>query len=666
MMATKKTIADLLMAAVRHLQNGQPTAAAAFCQRAVALDPAHSEGLYLLGHIAGVGGRHGLASRQFERALAVAPGKAGLRGVLVDALANDAVTRGAAGQREEAATAWRRAIELAPDTTTLVIGLGKTLIGLNRRDRAWRAFRRACELDPGSAAILFFLAGTTEAGDPGVSALFRRCLVVQPDHAEGASTLSVMAHQSGRTGEALAFGRRAVAAEPHRPEILSNLGMSFLFAGQADEAAIRFRRALMLGPDLPPTHSNLLMALQYNDMSPLALLAEHRRFDARHGRPRSAGQRGHTNSADPGRRLRVGYLSPDFRQHVASCFFEPLLNAHNAADVETFCYSDTGSPDAVTARLRARAGHWCDSAGLDESALDARIRADAIDILVDLAGHSAFNRLSLFARRPAPIQITWLGYPDTTGLSAMDYRLVDAITDPPGDADALASETLLRLPGGFLCCQPPVDASEPGPLPGAVAGRITFGSFNNLAKINRPTVALWAAVLRAVPGARLLLKAMPFADTAVQDRVRADFAAWGIAAARLELAGWTAGWAGHLALYRDVDVALDPTPYNGTTTTWEALWMGVPVISLCGQRHAARVGASLLTRVGLGELVATDTADFVAKAAGLAGDIDRLAGLRAGMRARLAASPLMDTAAFARSVEAAYRQVWRNWCARRP
>jgi predicted O-linked N-acetylglucosamine transferase (SPINDLY family) len=303
---------------------------------------------------------------------------------------------------------------------------------------------------------------------------------------------------------------------------------------------------------------------------------------------------------------------------------------------------------------------------LSDDEVAERIRADGIDILVDLAGHTANNRLRVFARKPAPVQVTWLGYPSTTGLTAIDYRLVDVVTDPVGAADTWASETLVRLEGGFLCYGALMDAPEPTVPPCIKTGTLTFGSFNYPAKVSAATLDAWAALLSRLPQARLLLKGKPFADPATRALFLARLGERGVPAERVELVAWLSSTIAHLALYNRVDIALDPFPYNGTTTTCDALWMGVPVITWAGDRHAARVGASLLTTVGQTELIARDPDDYVATAAALAGDLDRLAALRAGLRARLQASPLCDAAGFARALESAYREMWRRWCAEHP
>ena len=330
--------------------------------------------------------------------------------------------------------------------------------------------------------------------------------------------------------------------------------------------------------------------------------------------------------------------------------------------MEVFCYSGISRPDGATGRLKALCDGWRDTAGVGDEALAGRIRDDGIDILIDLSGHAAPNRLPVFALKPAPVQVTWLGYPATTGLAAMDYRLVDAVTDPGGGAaDRAATEALVRLPDGFLCFQPPA-ASGVRAAPFREAGRVSFGSFNNLNKAAPPVIALWAELLGRVPGATLTLKDWRLEYPDVRRQIEAEFAGLGVAPERLELLAWTGDRAGHLEAFHRLDIALDPFPYNGTTITCEALWMGVPVVSLVGDRHAGRVGASLLTRIGLEELVAGDEEAYLRIAAALAADPGRLARLRLGMRERLLASPLCDAAGFARRIERAYRIMWRRWC----
>jgi len=326
------------------------------------------------------------------------------------------------------------------------------------------------------------------------------------------------------------------------------------------------------------------------------------------------------------------------------------------------CYANVQRPDSVTAYFEGMAEHWLTTSAMSDEALAERIRHDGIDVLVDLAGHTLRNRLGVFVRKPAPVQATWLGYPNTTGLSAIDYRLVDAVTDPPGAADAMASETLLRLPGGFLCYGGLTGAPDPKDPPCLTTGAVTFGSFNNPSKLSTAACDAWAALLKHVPQARLLLKGGWFVDPATRDLFLARLAERGVAADRVELVPRLHGAAAHLSAYERVDIALDPFPYNGTATTCEALWMGVPVVTLCGGRHAGRVGASLLSQIGLPELIADSVASYLDIAARLAADPARLTALRHTLRPRMTASPLCDGPAFSRKMEAAYRAMWLRWC----
>ena len=392
------------------------------------------------------------------------------------------------------------------------------------------------------------------------------------------------------------------------------------------------------------------------------IFAESRRWEAAHAVPRAARETHSRHDRDPERRLRIGYVSPDFRSHSVSHFLGPLLAGHDRRQFEIFGYAQVAHPDIETRRLRGLADAWRSTVGMTTQAVAARIRDDKIDILVDLAGHTANSRLLVFGERPAPVQAAWLGYPNTTGSAAMDYRLTDDIADPQGPGDALHSEELARLPNGFLCFAPAAEAPAVADPPLLANGQVTFGSFNNLSKVGAATVAAWAPILARVPGSRLLLKGRALANEQARLRLESLFAASNIDAARLEFHAWIDSRSGHLGAYDRIDIGLDPFPYNGTTTTCETLWMGVPVIALCGDRHAGQVGASILARVGLAALSADTVDDYVAAAVSLAGDAARLVELRRVLRATMAASPLCDAASFTRDIEAAYRQMWRHWC----
>jgi predicted O-linked N-acetylglucosamine transferase (SPINDLY family) len=368
-----------------------------------------------------------------------------------------------------------------------------------------------------------------------------------------------------------------------------------------------------------------------------------------------------SNSADPERRLRVAYLSPDFRYHAVSFFFEPLLAHHDRDAVEFYCYAEVEHPDAVTAALQQIGGIWRNTHGLDDAALRAQLRADAIDIAIDLAGHTGHSRLSAFALKPAPVTATWLGYAATTGLPTIDWRITDARADPPGQ-EQFHAEQLLRLPETFLCYRfYGAVVPDVTPPPAATRGAITFGSFNNPLKMSPPTIAAGAQILAAVPGARLVLKSLLFVEPSRRQHFLERFAAHGIAPARLELREPLPDMTDHLRSYAEIDIALDPFPYNGTTTTCEAMWMGVPMVNLIGDRHAGRVGFDLLSQVGMAELAMPDVDAYIAKAVALAGDVPLLARLRQELRERMRESPLCDAAAFARAFEAGLRRMWRQW-----
>jgi protein O-GlcNAc transferase len=433
--------------------------------------------------------------------------------------------------------------------------------------------------------------------------------------------------------------------------------------GDLDAAVTAYRQALTLDPDFADAHSNLLLCLHYRpDVDAAELFAEHQRWGEQHGAPLAAMIATHANARDPKRRLRIGYVSPDFRAHSVSHFIAPVLAHHERRHFEVYCYYNAHQVDATTERLKGLADHWRNIAHLTDAEVAALIGQDGIDILVDLAGHTAHNRLLLFARKPAPIQVTYLGYPDTTGLATIDYRLTDALTDPPGASERFHTEALVRLSQGFLTYQPSAESPPVNALPTLGGDQITFGSFNNAAKLNTAVIALWAQILRALPHAHLILKAAQLGDADTAERFRQRFAEHAIAPERLQILGAFASEGDHLKAYHGIDIALDPFPYNGTTTTCEALWMGVPVITLAGQTHAGRVGLSVLTQAGLSELITPTPEAYVERAIELAKDLPRLQALRQGLRARLAASALCDAHGFTQALETAYREMWERYC----
>ena len=447
---------------------------------------------------------------------------------------------------------------------------------LGKLDEAVAQFERALSLKPNLAEAHSNLgAALREQGKVSEAiAQFERALSLKPDLAEAYSNLGTALQSVGKLDEAVAQFERALQLKPELAEAHSNLGAVFKEQGRLTEAIAQFERALEIKPDFVAAHSNLLFCLMYDErLSVEQLFDAHQRWDVRHGLATQRCSK-HYNERSGDRRLRVGYVSPDFRQHSVAWFLRPLLEWHDREAVEVFCYAEVKRPDDVTERFRSQADQWRPTAGLSDDALAAQIMADGIDILVDVAGHTAGNRLPVFARKPAPVQVTWLGYPHSTGLSAIDYRLVDALTDPAVEGNSAASEKLLRLDGAFLCYAPPVDAPAPAQAPNLTSEIVTFGSFNNPAKYSDATLDAWSELLCRVPQSRLLLKGIPFADAATRASYRDRFSRRGLSPERITLVARTPSQSSHLAHYHEMDIALDPFPYNGTTTTCEALWMG--------------------------------------------------------------------------------------------
>jgi predicted O-linked N-acetylglucosamine transferase (SPINDLY family) len=490
----------------------------------------------------------------------------------------------------------------------------------------------------------------------------REGIRLAPRQAEAHHQLGIVLVRQGKASEAEAVLRQALALDPALVTARTELAEVLRMQGRVDAADAAYGDAAAVEPGAE--RGLYFLGPVYDGADPAQILERHRSWGDKliaAARPTSAERALFSNQRDPGRRLRVGLVSPDFRTHSVSYFLEPLLACLDRDAVETYCYAEVFSPDDTTARLRALAAHWRPTIELDDEAFRNQVRADRVDILLDLAGHTGGNRLAAFAIRPAPVTAAWLGYPTTTGLATIDWRMTDATADPPG-AEAHYVERLQRIDGAFLCFGPPGDAPDVGPLPALTAGRITFGTFNNLLKVTPVAVAAWAEILRALPGSRLLLKTLLLRDEQARQRWSRIFADFGVAPDRLELRGGTTDRAGHLASYAEVDIALDTFPYNGTATTCEALWAGVPVVALCGDRHSGRVGASLLGRAGLADLIQPDPQAYVRCAVRLAGDLPSLSVRRATLRGQLAASPLCDGPGFARAFGAGLRRMWGEWC----
>ncbi|OYQ31483.1 hypothetical protein CHU95_20250 [Niveispirillum lacus] len=569
---------------------------------------------------------------------------------------------------EEAVACYQRAITAMPEDASIYNNLTCVLTDLGRDGQAAKVAMIAIALRPDYAEAWFNLGNILRnlRGMEQARHAYRRALRIRPDMAEAWSNLGDIHKSEGDLTHALECYRTAMRLQPQMPQPYVNLGEVLKEQGRVTDAITLLQHAMEQHPNLPLMHSNLLFALHYSPhVPPEVIFRAHKHWGERHADPVTSNPPPvFTNSREPNRRLRIGYVSPDFCGHAVSCFLEPLLRGHERSQVEIFCYPISKRQDAVTDRFRAITGHWFSLTDLTDAQAAERIRADQIDILVDVAGHTCDCRPLIFAHRAAPVQVSWLGYPDGTGMKTMDYRLTDAIADPPGVTDRWHLETLVRLDNGFLCFRPSLDTAPAGELPARRNGFVTFGSFNNNSKVTPEVVALWSRLLLRVPRSRLILKSKPFADPTTQTRYQSLFHANGIATDRIDLLPQIADQGDHLRAYDRIDIALDPFPYNGTTTSCEALWMGVPVVTLLGTHHVARVTASLLHRIGLDDLVADSPETYLQIAIGLAADLDRLATLRHTLRPRMQSSPLRDTYGFAAQVEAAYRRMWKDWVSR--
>jgi len=531
--------------------------------------------------------------------------------------------------------------------------------------RAERLLQTLLERFPNDLGVLYSLAqiGFMTGRPDLVIEKMRRCIELDPYDGGAHHNLGDALRSKGRHDDAIVELNRAIRLMPNPAAAHNSLGLTLKDLGRMTESVAAFRTATLLDPSYATAHSNLLLFSNYQaEIGPEELFEEHRRWSEKYESPLRNSSIPYTNDPTPDRKLRVGYVSPDLRQHSVAYFLLALLEHHDRDQVHVTAYSNTAAADDITSRIQRSVDAWCPIAGAPHEQVASRIRADQIDILVDLSGHTADHRLQVFALKPAPVQITWLGYPGSTGLDGMDYRLSDPVADPPGDTRRLSSEQVLLLPRTTWCYVPLSGSPDVGPLPALTRTGITFGSFNNFGKISALTLDMWAEILRRTPDSRLVIKNVAMRSATVVEQTHDSFARRGIAADRLELLSQDPSLAEHLGRYNDIDVSLDTFPYHGTTTTCESLWMGVPAITLEGPNHASRPGMSLLHNVGLAVLAAQTPDEYVEKAIQLAADRPRLVEIRAGLRRRMQDSPLMDGRSFAADMEAAYRQAWHTWC----
>ena len=568
-----------------------------------------------------------------------------------------------AGLFEEAEICYRKVLEIEPGHAKAKVNLGMLFQRRGQENEAERCYRDALATDPGLAQAWFNL-GTVELDrEKPAAALdhFRKAVRLEPGVADWHSALGSAYQRAGHPLDALASLQIAIQRNPKLTNAHIDQGVCFLNLGDAASAVASFRRARELEPSMHSASSNFLFALNFvPGLGPDAVFQEHVEW----GRQvtRQAPKKEHGNELNPDRKLRIGYLSPDFREHALSFFIEPILDRHDRSRFEAVCYSDVEREDAVSRRLRGVGALWRSTAGWGDDRLAEQMRHDGIDILVDLAGHSAGGRrMLLLAAKPAPVQVSWLGYLNTTGLATVDYRITDWHAAPK-EMERYHTERLIRMPVSQWCYRPPAGAPEVGPLPAVHNGAITFGSFHNLAKVTPQVVALWATILRDVPDSRLIVAAHGADHLA--ERMGAQFRAHGVDPGRIEGRGGMPLDA-YLSLHNRVDISLDAFPYAGGTTTFHSLWMGVPVITFGGENVVSRGGVSILSAMGLHELIGRDERHYATIAVELARDRERLGRMRRELRPRLARSPLMDAARYTAALESAYREMWRACCAGR-
>jgi protein O-GlcNAc transferase len=567
------------------------------------------------------------------------------------------------GQLDEAIAAYHRAIAIKPDYAEAYSNLGVALTDKGQLDQAIAAFGQAIALNPNLPEAHGNLGNALR--DKGqlneAIAAYRRAIALRPDYAEAHINLGNALKDSGQLDQAVAVYHQAMALRPNWAEAHNNLGNVLLSMGKIDEAIGVYRRAVQIKPDLALAHSNLLYIMHFHPGSDArAICEEHVQWNRLHAAPLKKFIKPHLNDHNPDRKLRIGYVSPAFAEHVVGWNLLPLFEKHNDEQFEIFCYSGVQNPDSMTERLRSLTYGWRNITGVSDERAAQMVRDDKIDILVDLTLQMSAGRLLVFARKPAPIQVTWLGYCSTTGLTAMDYRFSDPYLDPPETDLSVYSEQTVRLPQTYWCYRP--GGLTPAIIPPMAlrTGHVTFGCLNNFAKVSPATIDLWVKILLANEHTRLLIHANP---GAYLDEVRRRFTDAGISSDRIEFVD-RQSWPQYINTYNRIDIALDPFPYCGGITTCDSLYMGVPVVSLSGQTAVGRAGRSILSNIGLPELIAQTPLQYVEIAVKLASDLPRLTELRTTLRQRMQTSPLMDAKRFAHNVEAVYRKMWRKWCAK--
>lgn len=624
-------------------------------EQALAAEPADPAANYNLGKLLHARGEGSRAGELLTRALQGRPDFPEVRIVLGCALASQ-------GKSQEALAEFEAALRQRPGDFGALYHYAGVLRTLKRLDDAASALRRALAIDATNADAHAALSDVlcSQGDTAGATAELEAVLAQRPNWADALHNYGCMLRRQLRLDEAEAALRRAIAAQPGHASAYRMLGDVLLAQCRTDEALEVYRVARRDCPhDFGLESAELFALLGSERISDADLLARHAAFGRRIEAAYAPRTRSFRNTRDPRRRLRIGYLSGDFRYHVVTLFMLPVLERHDRSAYEVYCYSTTEMKDSYTRQISARAGAWRDAAGLSNAQLAEAIAADEIDILVDLAGHSGVPQLATMAQRPAPVQATWLGYLNTTGLTRIHYRISDRFADPPATSDCYHTESLIRLPYSQWCYRPFLSPPLAATPPSAKKGFVTFGAFHQAAKISPAARRLWAQILAQIPDCRLVVVGVPRGRA--EDDLRRDLAGPGIARERITIVPYSS-LQEYLRGFEAVDIALDTMPYSGGTTTCDALWMGVPVLTLPGSRSVSRSAASVLSVVGLPEWIATDAEEYLRRAVRFAGERELLAELRGSLRERMRASPLMDEERFTRDLEQAYLQMWQQWC----
>jgi len=629
-------------------EQGQLEAAKEALQRALTLNPQEAQIYLNLGNVLYAQKQLEEAITCYQRALTLNPNLAKAYNNLGNVLSDQ-------GRREEAIRSYQQAIHGQPDFAEAYHNLGVALKEQGNLPEAVTCFQQAVKLNPKFAVAYRSLGMTLKELNQMAPAILCLKQAVALGETDVIHTLANLLHLGYQLTEAIEYYQRALALKPQAPQtIYDDLGMAQMASGEIPTAITYFEQA-----DTPTAWSHLLFTLHYSPIyDRRTIFLKHQQFNARYAlTPFSPPN----NSKEPTRKLKIGYVSADFYKHSVSYFIEPILAHHHRDQFEIFGYYNNTTFDEVTQRLKDQFDHFSNCVTLDDEALALKIRQDRIDILVDLTGHFPNHRLLAFTKKPAPIQVTYLGYPDTTGLTSIDYRIVDNYTEPEG-AEEFSSETLIRLPYSYFCYRPYADSPPIGPLPVLQNGYVTFGSFNNYAKLSRPLLTYWAQVLQAVPRSKLLVKVRSLTDPHLRQSLQNQLTQLGIDPSRLILKPYLDSLASHLEAYSQVDVALDSYPYHGATTTCETLWMGTPVVTLVGDTQVARMGLSILTTVGRPELIAQTPEEYVNICVRLANDVEYLKNFRQTIRTQMQTSPLMAAPAFTHHLETVYRYLWEKWC----